>query len=91
MTPAESSVPDDSNDFEDFYRKVEPRIRRALVAACGPNVGIEAAATAMQHGLERWDYPTVPSPCGYATTEAANTRPWYPCLLTSQQTGDCNE
>ena len=59
-------MPDDGNAFEDFYRTVEPRIRRALVAACGPGVGIEAAAAAMQYGFERWDMVrTLDNPAGY--------------------------
>jgi RNA polymerase sigma factor (sigma-70 family) len=66
MTPAEASVPDDGTAFDDFYRTVEPRIRRALVAACGPGVGVEAAAAAMQYGFERWDtVRTMDNPAGY--------------------------
>jgi RNA polymerase sigma-70 factor (ECF subfamily) len=66
MTPAESNVPDASTAFEDFYRTVEPRIRRALVAACGLNAGIEAAAAAMQYGFERWEtVRNMDNPAGY--------------------------
>ena len=67
MTPAESTAePGAGADFEAFYRDVEPRIRRALVAACGPNAGIEAAAAAMQFGFERWDVVrAMDNPAGY--------------------------
>lgn len=73
MTPAESNVPDEGVSFDKFYRVVEPRIRRALVAACGPNAGIEAAAAAMQFGFERWDAVRVmDNPAGYLYRVARN-------------------
>lgn len=39
-------------DFSAFYREVEPRFRRALLAAHGVTVGVEAAARAMELGFE---------------------------------------
>lgn len=52
--------------FADFYAVVEPRLRRALVAACGPRVGVEAAAWAMSYGYEHWDrVSALANPAGY--------------------------
>lgn len=53
-------------DFDAFYRDTEPRLRRALVAACGVDVGVEASARAMELGFERWrDLRTMENPAGY--------------------------
>jgi DNA-directed RNA polymerase specialized sigma24 family protein len=52
--------------FDEFYRHVEPRIRRALVAACGPTTGHDAAAAAMEHGFICWDrVRQMDNPAGY--------------------------
>ena len=53
-------------DYAAFYRDTEPRLRRALVAACGVDAGVEAAARAMELGFERWaDLRTMENPAGY--------------------------
>lgn len=64
MTP---SVPLDVTDsFETFYRDVQPRLARALVAACGPVVGRDAAAAALAYGFEHWDrVQRLANPAGY--------------------------
>ncbi|NNE96722.1 MAG: sigma-70 family RNA polymerase sigma factor [Acidimicrobiales bacterium] len=41
--------------FATFVNEAGPRIRRALVAAFGPEIGTEAAADAMSIAWERWD------------------------------------
>lgn len=61
-----TEMPDDRAAFSDFARDVEPRIRRALVAAFGPDIGTDAAAEAMAIA---WERRTVvcskPNPAGY--------------------------
>jgi RNA polymerase sigma-70 factor (ECF subfamily) len=42
-------------DFDGYYRRVEPRLRRALVAALGVTPGADAAAHAMSYAFEHWD------------------------------------
>jgi RNA polymerase sigma factor (sigma-70 family) len=41
--------------FEAFVRASEPRLRRALVAAYGPEQGRDAAAEALAYAFEHWD------------------------------------
>jgi len=41
--------------FEAFYRDAEPKLRRALVAALGPEPGREAAAEALAYACEHWE------------------------------------
>jgi DNA-directed RNA polymerase specialized sigma24 family protein len=41
--------------FEVFVQRVEPRLRRALVAAYGPDRGYEATAEALAYAWEHWD------------------------------------
>jgi RNA polymerase sigma-70 factor (ECF subfamily) len=47
-------VPDARGDFEVFCAEVEPRLRRALVAACGWD-GRDAVAEALAWAWENWD------------------------------------
>ena len=52
--------------FSAFARDVEPKVRRALVAAFGPDIGTDAAAEAMAIAWERWSVvSTRPNPAGY--------------------------
>ena len=52
--------------FSAFARDVEPKVRRALVAAFGPDIGTDAAAEAMAIAWERWAVvSTRPNPAGY--------------------------
>ena len=44
-----------TKSFTEFVRDVEPRLKHALVAAFGPEVGIEAARDALAVGWERWE------------------------------------
>jgi RNA polymerase sigma factor (sigma-70 family) len=41
--------------FEAFFRQNEPRLRRALVAAYGPDLGRDAASEALAYAWEHWD------------------------------------
>jgi len=52
--------------FESFVREQGPRLRAGLVAAYGPEVGLEAAAEALAYGWEHWDrLSTMGNPSGY--------------------------
>lgn len=52
--------------FTEFARDAEPRLRHALVAAYGPDVGRDAAAEAIAYGWEHWDrLRTMENPIGY--------------------------
>lgn len=41
------------NSFTEFVREVEPRLKRALVAAFGREVGMDALAEALAYGWEK--------------------------------------
>ena len=52
--------------FSVFAAETEPKVRRALVAAFGPDVGTDAAAEAMAVAWEKWSVvATRPNPAGY--------------------------
>jgi len=52
--------------FESFAAEVEPRLRHALVAAYGVDVGVDAAADALAYGFEHWArLSTMANPSGY--------------------------
>jgi DNA-directed RNA polymerase specialized sigma24 family protein len=58
--------PPDDESFDRFVRVHEPRLRRALVAAYGPERGVEAVAEALAYAWERWDrVRTMDNPAGY--------------------------
>ena len=46
---------DERCTFESFVRRVEPRLRRALVAAYGADRGYEATAEALAYAWEHWN------------------------------------
>jgi DNA-directed RNA polymerase specialized sigma24 family protein len=55
-----------ADSFTEFARDVEPRLKRALVAAFGVEIGIEATRDALAIGWERWDQiREKPNPAGY--------------------------
>jgi RNA polymerase sigma factor (sigma-70 family) len=41
--------------FTEFFAECEPKLRCALVASCGPEVGREAAADALEYAWSHWD------------------------------------
>lgn len=50
-----ASEGDVEDSFEDFVLRHELDLRRALVAAVGIQVGLEAASDALAYGWEHWD------------------------------------
>jgi RNA polymerase sigma-70 factor (ECF subfamily) len=57
---------DDSDGFCEFVGAVEPRLRRALVAAYGSEIGRDAAADALAWAWQHWDRVRVmDNPGGY--------------------------
>jgi RNA polymerase sigma-70 factor (ECF subfamily) len=53
-------------DFDDFVVNLEPRLRRALVAAYGPDAGREATADALAWAWQNWDrLSRMDNPAGY--------------------------
>jgi DNA-directed RNA polymerase specialized sigma24 family protein len=61
------SAADGYGDFEAFYRSSEAKLRRALTAAFGPEVGREAAAEALAYAYEHWArLAGMSNPAGYA-------------------------
>lgn len=55
-----------AQSFTEFVREVEPRLKHALVAAFGAEIGIEATRDALAIGWERWDEVHMkPNPAGY--------------------------
>lgn len=72
-----------TEDFGAFFREHEPRLRRALVAAYGPEVGREAAADALAYAWERWSrIGAMANPAGYlyrvgqSRARKFRRRPW---------------
>ena len=54
------------DEFRSFVSAVEPRLRVALVSACGSPKGLEATAIALEYAWEHWDRMTnVENPAGY--------------------------
>jgi len=41
--------------FEAFFRETEPKLRRALVAAYGPDIGLDAASEALTYAWQHWE------------------------------------
>ena len=53
-------------EFEPFAEEVGPRLRHALVAAYGVDVGVDAAADALAYGFEHWArVSSMTNPSGY--------------------------
>jgi DNA-directed RNA polymerase specialized sigma24 family protein len=54
------------DDFDGFVREVEPRLRRALIAARGPQDGRDATAEALAYAWENWaTVQQMGNPAGY--------------------------
>ncbi|MFQ5966735.1 MAG: hypothetical protein ACE5MI_03870 [Acidimicrobiia bacterium] len=55
-----------ADSFTEFFEQAEPRLRHALVAAAGLEVGVEAAADALVYGWEHWQrVRRMSNPAGY--------------------------
>jgi len=70
-----------NRDFDAFTRDAAPRLRRALVARYGVDVGVEATADAMAYAWERWnEVAAMANPAGYlwrvGQTSARRHRRW---------------
>jgi DNA-directed RNA polymerase specialized sigma24 family protein len=53
-------------DFEEFFRRVEPRLRKAFVGWCGPDRAADAVAVALGWAWEhRTDLARIDNPIGY--------------------------
>ncbi len=56
----------ETTDFTTFVKEVEPKVRYALVAAYGPDRGLEATAEAFAYAWEHWDrIHSMDNPAGY--------------------------
>jgi DNA-directed RNA polymerase specialized sigma24 family protein len=52
--------------FTEFAAEAEPRLRRALCASLGPDVGIEATSEALAYAWDNWErVQGMDSPIGY--------------------------
>lgn len=52
--------------FESFADEVGPRLRHALVATYGVDVGVDASADALAYGFEHWErVSSMSNPVGY--------------------------
>jgi hypothetical protein len=63
--------------FDEFVADAEPRLRRALVAAYGPQAGADAVAAALAYGWEHWARVatmTNPVGCLYRVGQSAARR-----------------
>jgi RNA polymerase sigma factor (sigma-70 family) len=54
MGPSEEQPVLERTEFEEFVARVEPRLRRALVAAYGPQRGSDALAAALAYAWTNW-------------------------------------
>jgi RNA polymerase sigma-70 factor (ECF subfamily) len=54
------------HEFEDFFERVEPKLRTALIAVFGQEAGRDATAAALAYGWEHWDRISgMGNPVGY--------------------------
>ena len=61
-----NDVPRDAEAFTAFWAEVEPRLRRAFVAAYGTDRGRDATQEALAWAWEHWDrMATMTNPAGY--------------------------
>lgn len=55
-----------ADSFTEFFRLAQPRLERALVAALGVEVGVEAASDCLTYGWEHWErVAAMKNPAGY--------------------------
>lgn len=66
MVTVEEVQLDEASAFADWYQAVEPRVRAALVAHFGPDIGRDAAAAALAWAWEHWErMETIENQIGY--------------------------
>jgi DNA-directed RNA polymerase specialized sigma24 family protein len=71
----------DRRQFAEFFAAVQPRLRRALSAAYGPDAGYEATAEALAWAWEHWDRVAgmeAPVPYLYRVVQTRSRRPKIP-------------
>jgi RNA polymerase sigma-70 factor (ECF subfamily) len=81
----------DRTQFSAFVAEVEPRLRRALVAAYGPERGRDAAAEALAYAWQHWtEVSTMANPAGYLyRVGQSRTRPRkQPVVFPPRPEGD---
>ena len=55
-----------TDSYTEFFKRTEPKLRNALVASYGVEVGAEAAADALAYGWEHWERVRgMDNPVGY--------------------------
>ncbi len=65
-------------DFTTFVENVGSRLRQALIAAYGPEVGAEATAEALAYAWEHWErIRTMDNPAGYLFRVGQSKSRWY--------------
>jgi hypothetical protein len=84
--PGSRVVPGDAEGFESLAPALGVRVRRALVAAYGVEVGSEAAADSMVYAWEHWEkVQTMDNPAGHlyrvGQSAARKYRPRRPIAL----------
>ena len=73
VSPTEQREPE-SIVFESFADDARAKLRRALIARYGPEVGAEATADAMAYAWQHWDrLATMQNPVGYLYRVAQTT------------------
>lgn len=79
--------------FTAFFERCEPKLRNALVAAYGVEVGTEAASDALAYGWEHWERVRVmDNPAGYlyrvgqSRSRRVRRRPPMPIVRRSNPT-----
>jgi RNA polymerase sigma-70 factor (ECF subfamily) len=78
-------VLDHADEFRAFVAEVQPRLLRALVAACGVEEGRDAVAEALAYAWQHWDrVQAMANPAGYVYRVARSrarrrrSRPLFP-------------
>jgi RNA polymerase sigma-70 factor (ECF subfamily) len=62
-----------TESFTSFVKETEPRLKVALIAAFGREVGVEATADALAYGWEHWNrIRGMKNPAGYLWTVGRN-------------------
>ena len=79
--------------FTEFFERTEPKLRNALVASYGVEVGTEAASDALAYGWEHWDRVRgMENPIGYlfrvgrSKSRRFRRRPQLPTVRRSNPT-----
>ena len=79
-----------NDEFTQFVNRVEPRLRRALVATWGPELGRDATVNALVYGWRHWaKVRAMSNPVGYLYIVGRNSvRPARPLRSTHERRPD---